>query len=291
MTVANDNIRGALIMMASMAAFTFNDAIFKTVAGSIPLFQAIFLRGVIVSIGFFVVLIFTRQVWPKISSRDWKLIVARTVGDIGATLTFLLALFNAPLADVTAILQAAPLVLTLAGAIILRERVGWRRYSAIGIGMFGVLLIVRPGGDGFNPFVLYAVVALAFVLLRDLPTRRLSKDVPSMFVAFFTALAITSTAGLASLTTDWAPVTLPLAARIGGAAFFIFGAYTFAVMVMRVGDMGFVQPFRFTAIVWAILLGVLIFEEYPDALSLVGTTIVISMGVYTFYRERKSARR
>ena len=286
MGFANDNIRGAVIMMASMAAFTLNDAIFKTVAGQLPLFQAIFLRGVIVTVGLLIVLIATRQIAPDLSKRDWKLIAARTLGDILATFSFLFALFNAPLADVTAILQAAPLVITLAGALILKEKVGWRRFSAIGVGLFGVLLIVRPGGEGFNPYLLFAVAALACILLRDLPTRRLSRAVPSMFVAFVTSLAITASSGLAALTTDWQAVSLVAFAKLGGAAFFIFGAYTFGVMVMRVGDMGFVQPFRFTAIVWAILLGVVVFQDYPDALSLFGTAIVISMGIYTFYRER-----
>lgn len=287
MSFANENIRGAVIMMITMAAFTLNDTVFKTVSGDVPLFQAIFLRGCVVTLGLFVVLVVTRQITPRLLPRDWGLISARTLGDILATFAFLVALFNAPLADVTAILQAAPLVITLAGAVILKEKVGWRRISAICIGFFGVLLIVRPGGAGFNPYLLYAVAALAFVLLRDLPTRSLSPTVPSMFVAFFTSLAITLSAGLATLGSAWEPVSLVSMAKLSGAAFFIFGAYIFGVMVMRTGEMGFVQPFRFTAIVWAILLGVLVFGDYPDLLSLLGTAIVISMGVYTFYRERK----
>ncbi len=290
MSGANENIRGAMIMVATMAAFTFNDAIFKTVAGQVPLFQSIFIRGAIVTVGLFVVLLFLGQLRPEISRRDWKLIFARTLGDIGATITFLFALFNAPLADVTAILQSAPLVITLAGAFFLREKVGWRRFSAIGVGLFGVLLIVRPGGDGFNPYLLAAVVTLAFILLRDLPTRRLSPSVPSMFVAFFTASAITVTSGLATLATEWEPVSTSSLLTIGFAASFIFAAYTLSVMVMRTGEMGFVQPFRFTAILWAILLGIFVFDEYPDTLSLIGTTIVISMGIYTFARERQRAK-
>ncbi|MDG1430368.1 MAG: DMT family transporter [Paracoccaceae bacterium] len=287
MSGANENIRGAMMMIATMAAFTFNDAIFKTISGQLPLFQSIFIRGAIVTIGLFVVLFFLGQLRPEISRRDWKLIIARTLGDIGATITFLFALFNAPLADVTAILQSAPLVITLAGAVILREKVGWRRFSAIGVGLFGVLLIVRPGSDGFNPYLMAAVVTLAFILLRDLPTRSLSPSVPSMFVAFFTAAGITTSAGIATLATEWQPVSINAALTLAFAASFIFAAYTLSVMVMRTGEMGFVQPFRFTAIIWAILLGIFVFDEHPDTLSLIGTAIVISMGVYTFARERQ----
>jgi len=287
MASSTENTKGALIMMASMAAFTFNDTVFKTVAGQIPLFQAIFIRGCIVSLGLLIVVLVTRQVQTDLPARDWKLIGARTVGDIGATALFLTALINAPIADVTAILQAAPLVLTLAGALILGEKVGWRRYSAIAIGLTGVLLIVQPGSGGFNPNLLYAVGALGFVLLRDLPTRSLSSKVPSMFVAFLTSTAITICAGFDALSGNWIEISQPIFLRLAAAAFFIFGAYTFAVMVMRVGDMGFVQPFRFTAIIWAILLGYFVFGDVPNALSVLGTAIVISMGVYTFYRERR----
>lgn len=124
MVEAKDNLRGAGIMMASMAAFAFNDAIFKTVATDLPLFQAIFIRGCFVTVGLLIAVLVTGQFQWRHSGRDWKLIAARSVGDIGATVLFLTALFNAPIADVTAILQATPLVITLAGAVILGEKLG-----------------------------------------------------------------------------------------------------------------------------------------------------------------------
>lgn len=281
----NDNIRGALLMMASMAAFTFNDTVFKTLSGELPLFQAIFLRGVIVSVGMVIAALFMRQLTLNLPMRDWRLIIYRTLGEIGATICFLIALFNAPIADVTAILQAAPLLITLFGALWLGEKVGWRRFTSISVGLVGVLLIVRPTADSFNPYVLFAVGALFFLLLRDLPTRQLSKAVPSVLVALVSATAITATAGLIALTETWVPVTSSMIVKLSGASVFLFVAYIFAVMVMRVGDIAVVQPFRYTGILWAIFTGIVVFGDVPDALSILGAAIVVVMGVYTFYRE------
>ena len=284
---ARDNLTGSVIMMGSMAAFTFNDVVLKTLSGEVPLFQAIFLRGCIVTAVLFAFVALTGQWKLGHSAKDWGRIGLRTIGEIGATLAFLTALFNAPIGSVTAVLQAAPLVITLAGAVLLGEKVGWRRYGAIGVGLIGVLLIVRPTSDGFNPFVLFSVLALGFILLRDLPTRRLSKSVPSVFVALVASAAITATGGVALIGADWAPLSRTEILTLAGAAGFLLIAYVLAVMVMRVGEIAVVQPFRYTAILWALALGYLVFDERPDAPTLLGAAIVVTMGVYTFYRERR----
>ena len=283
-----ENLTGSLIMMGSMAMFTFNDVVLKTVSGDVPLFQAIFVRGCFVTAALLLFVTLSGQLRFSHSARDWRLIGLRTLGEIGATLAFLTALFNAPIGNVTAVLQAAPLVITLAGAVLLGEKVGWRRYGAIAVGLTGVLLIVKPASDGFNPYVLFSVLALVFILLRDLPTRRLSKSVPSVFVALVASVAITATGGVVSFSSDWVPLARGDFLTLSAASGFLIFAYILAVMVMRVGEIAVVQPFRYTGILWALLLGYLVFDERPDALTLMGAAIVVAMGVYTFYRERKS---
>lgn len=284
---ARENLTGSLIMMGSMAMFTFNDTVLKTLSGEVPLFQAIFVRGCIVTAVLFAFVLLTGQLKFGHSAKDWGRIGLRTIGEIGATLAFLTALFNAPIGTVTAVLQAAPLVITLAGAVLLGEKVGWRRYGAIVIGLAGVMLIVKPTSAGFNPYVLFSVLALVFILVRDLPTRRLSKSVPSVFVALIASVAITATGGVAVLGSDWVPLDSKDILTLAGAAAFLLIAYVLAVMVMRVGEIAVVQPFRYTAILWALGLGYLVFDERPDALTLLGAAIVVAMGVYTFYRERR----
>ena len=215
------------------------------------------------------------------------MILLRAVGEIGGTLCFLTALFNMPIANATAILQALPLAVTLAAALFLGEAVGWRRYTAISLGFAGVLMIVRPGGEGFNAYALWAVAAVGFIVLRDLSTRRLTPGVPSTFVALTSSLAITGVGGVMAFTEPWQPVTAGALALLAGAALFIFFGYLFAVMTMRVGEVSFVSPFRYTVLLWSIVLGVVLFAEIPDAWTLAGSLVVVGMGIYTFHRERQ----
>lgn len=285
------NLKGALFMMISMAAFTLNDAFMKLTNGDIPLFQLVFLRGVLASVLIFGLERYLGTIHLRIARRDWGLIALRSSAEIGATYFFLTALFNMPLANVTAVLQVLPLTVTLASALVFSETIGWRRMLAIIVGFAGMLLIVRPGPDGFNIYALYALGAVACVTVRDLSTRKLSSGVPSMTVTLVASLTITTVAGLASLGADWAPVSAHNAKLIAAASFFILGGYLFSVMVMRAGDVSFVAPFRYTGLVWALVLGWFMFGDWPTPLTLLGAGIVVSTGLFSLYRERALLRR
>jgi len=194
----SENHRGAFLMSASMAAFVFNDALMKTVSGEVGLYQAIFVRGVIVSILVGVVALYKGALRPRLSTADWRMMALRSVGEVGSTLCFLTALFHIPLANAIAILQSMPLAVTLAAAVFLGVPVGWRRYAAIAVGFMGVLLIVQPTGEGFNRYSLLAVAAVLFLVLRDLSTRQISAKVPSVFVAFSAAISVMLVGGAIS---------------------------------------------------------------------------------------------
>lgn len=289
MTTLSDNVRGAIFMMLSMAGFVLNDTLMKSMASDIPMFQAIFLRGIVATILMGFLAWWHRALWHRLSKANAKVVALRIFGEIGATICFLTALFNMPLANATAILQAMPLAVTLAAALFLGERVGWRRYTAITVGFAGVMLIVRPGSDGFTAYSVYALAAVVFLTLRDLSTRRLDANVPSTHVAFVSAAAIMLMSGLLSTTTSWAPVSLIQMALLAVAAMFVLIGYLFGIMTMRLGDIGFISPFRYTILIWAILLGVLVFGDIPDELTILGSLIVVITGLYTFYRERRLA--
>jgi drug/metabolite transporter (DMT)-like permease len=277
-------------MMLSMAGFSFNDALIKSVSGGLPLFQAIFLRGV-VAVALIGALVWVRGTLRfQATRRDWRLMVQRCVGEIGGTLCFLTALFHMPIANATAILQSVPLAVTLGAAFFLGEAVGWRRYLAISIGFLGVLIIVRPGAEGFDGYAFWAMGSIVFIVLRDLSTRRLSPAMPALAVVLITAVAITSVSGVLALVSDWRPVTAEHVMRLSGSAVFLSVGYLFGVMTMRLGEIGFVQPFRYTLLLWSMLLGVLMFGEWPDAVTLGGSAVVVSTGLFTFYRERKLGR-
>ncbi|WP_224823952.1 DMT family transporter [Cognatishimia sp. MH4019] len=288
-TSLSDNTRGALLMTASMAGFTFNDVFMKAASDEVPLMQALFLRGVVTTLLIFAMAVALRQLRFDLPRRDWGLIALRTVSEVVAAYFFLTALFNMPIANVTAILQALPLTVTLAGALLLGEAVGWRRMAAILIGFVGVMLIVRPGPDGFNTYALYALLAVAAVTMRDVFTRKLTRDVPSLTVALVGAAAIGLLGLVGTLTQPWAPMSTLAYAQLFAAALCIIVGYLASVMVMRVGDIGFIAPFRYTGLIWALILGLIVFGEWPDWLTLLGAAIIVATGIFTYWRERQLA--
>ncbi|WP_306152776.1 DMT family transporter [Roseovarius sp. MMSF_3281] len=287
----SDNLTGALLMMASMASFTLNDTFMKALAGEVPLFQVLFLRGIFTTVAVGGVAWWMGALAASVSRRDAGSIALRMVGEIGSAYFFLTALFNMPIANVTAILQALPLTITLAAALVFGDPIGWRRMSAILIGFVGVMLIVRPGAEDFTIYSVYVLAAVGFVTLRDLATRRLSKETPSMQVTFITSVSMTVFFGLASLTIDWAPMDGRAYGLTIGAALLIIGGYLFSIMVMRVGEISFIAPFRYTGLIWALLLGWLVFDEWPEPITLLGAAIVVGSGLFMLYREARLGRR
>ncbi|MCV2872058.1 DMT family transporter [Defluviimonas sp. WL0050] len=285
--IANENLRGAFYMSLAMAAFTINDSCMKAVTAELPLAQAIVLRGALAVLALVVIGMRQGRLRFRFPPGDGRLLIMRSLSEVAATLTFLAALRHMPLANLSAIMQALPLAVTLAAAVALRAPVGWRRMAAIGVGFAGVLLIVRPGTEGFDRWALVGLASVGFVVIRDLSTRRLSAEVPSISVAFLAGASVTVAAACLLPFSGWAPVRPGIAALIGMAAAFLILGYLLIVMAMRVGEVAVVAPFRYTALVFAIALGWVAFAELPDTLTLVGAGIIIATGIYTFHRERR----
>ncbi|MEM9855302.1 MAG: DMT family transporter [Pseudomonadota bacterium] len=280
------NQRGAALMVGSMTAFTVNDAFMKTLGSEWPVFQSLFIRGI------FAVLIMAALAYAlghmrRLSPRDLRLISLRSGCEALAAAFFITAIFNMPLAEATAILQTLPLAVTLAGAVFLGERVGWRRWLAIGVGFVGVLLIVQPGGAGFTIYALYAVAAVILITARDMAARKMSSAVPSLLAALMGAIAVMLVGAVGSLTEDWQPLTPVAATGLIGAVATIGIAYFLSVAAMRSGDMGFVAPYRYTSLVVALILGVVVFGEVPGTLVIIGAALITATGLYTLLRERR----
>lgn len=284
----SDNMRAALLIMTSMTAFTVNDALMKLAAPGLPFFQQVFLRGCLITLGLFLLTLHWRELGGRIAGRDRGLIALRTLAEALGTVFFLTALFNMELANLSAILQALPLTVTLAAALFLGEAVGWRRVVAILVGFVGVAIIIRPGMDGFTVYSLYGLAAVAAVTVRDLAARRLSTTVPSSRVALSAAIGVTALAGLGSLMEGevWVTPNLTQATLVSAAAATLMIGYLAAVAGMRQGEIGFVAPFRYTSLLVALLLGFFVFGDWPDALTMLGAAIVVATGLFTLYRER-----
>lgn len=287
-----DNARGILLMCGSMLAFTVNDGFMKVVSQSLPLFQAIALRGIMSTLALLVIArLLTGHLRLLPCGADGPKVFWRSVAEIASTGTFLVALTQMPLANLSAIMQSLPLAITLGAAVFLKEPVGWRRLVAILIGFCGVLLIVKPGTEGFTFWSVLGLISVAFVVLRDLTTRALSRSTPSAAVAVWASGAVMLMGVAVTTWQGWVPVAPREALYLLIASSALICGYMLAVMVMRVGDIGLIAPFRYTSLLWAILFGWMLFGALPDGVTIAGAAIVVATGLYTLLRERKLSRR
>ena len=284
---ASKNTQGALYMASAMAAFSCSDALSKSVVAAMNAGQIMFLRGIATSV---LVYLLARRMGAL---RAWRvilqpMIMLRVVFEALAAATYITALGMMPIANASAIQQALPLAVTLGAALFLKEPVGWRRWSAISVGFVGVLIIVRPGPEGFTPAALLVVASTFVTAGRDLATRCISPEVPSLTVTVCTAAAITLFgAALIVPFGGWQPVTVTSLLHILLAAVMVLIGYQSAIQAMRTGEIAVVAPLRYLSLIFSALLGLVFFGEMPDAWTGLGSAIVIASGLYTFYRERK----
>lgn len=286
-----DNLRGAALMVLSMLGFALEDMFIKLVADALPIGQILFMLGVGGACAFAVVVKLQgdRLFVPEMRSIPIGL---RAIGELAGTMGFVAAIVLTPISSASAILQATPLVVTLGAALFLGEAVGWRRWSAITVGLFGVLLIIRPGMDSFEPLSLLAVTAVFGLGMRDLATRRVPKSITTMQLSFLGFAAVIPAGPILLWFTGQSHV-VPQGINIfyfSAALFIGLFAYYAIVAAMRVGDVGFVTPFRYSRLLFALIIGVTIFDESPDALTLTGAAIIVASGIYTVLRERKVRR-
>lgn len=273
-------------MAGAMAAFTLNDTITKSVTSELNVGEIIVVRGL-----FAMVLVGAFAAWRGALRPLRTLLIRpvglRVIGEIGGTLTFLSAIAHMPLANASAIFQALPLVITLGAALIFGEPVGWRRWLAIAAGFVGVLVIVRPGTAGFSEVSLLALVSVAFCTLRDLATRKIPTEIPSLFIALLTTFTVSSAGAVIMVPLGgWIPPSPRTVGLLAVAAVLLLIGYQCIISALRTGDISAVAPFRYTALLWAMLLGYLAFGDRPDGFMLLGAGIIVASGLYAFYRER-----
>ena len=273
-------------MIFSTLAFVLNDGLMKIILIELSVYQAIFLRGMITIPIMSIMALRTGGIFFKSSRRDKKIILARVAAEVLATFCFLTALRHMPLGNVTAILQAVPLFVTIAAVLFLNDTLGWRRWIAVTAGFCGVLVIARPGLEGFSIYSLWALGAVICVTVREIATRQLSEDIPSLPVALMTAIAICGFGAINLTRQNWVALEATHLGYLTVAGIAIVGGYLFSVMAVRIGDISFVSQFRYTGMIWAVALGFLIFGDRQDLASILGAIIIIIAGVYLLHRER-----
>ncbi len=286
-----NNLNGILLVIGAMAAFTLEDALIKQLSSWFPTGQILIILGLGAGGIFAALALATRQ--PLFSRQAWRpASLLRALSEAVAATAFVIALSLVDISVVAAVFQATPLAITMGAALVFGEQVGWRRWSAIFIGFAGVLLIIRPGLEGFEPAAVLVLVSVAGVAVRDLSTRVISSDVSSLVVSFqgFASLILS---GAILLWLQGAEPVRPTPAQvwlIAGTLVFSVTGYYAIVRAMRVADASALQPFRYTRLVFSIIAGVLVFGERPDALTLTGAALIIATGLFTFLRERQISR-
>lgn len=286
-TGLSTNLQGAAIMVLAMLGFAIEDAVIKYLAGALPIGQVVGVLGIGGTLVFATLAKMQGQrLWhpaflaPAVLCRN----VAEVVGLVG----FVTALSLIPLSTASAILQAAPLLVTLGAALFLGEDVGWRRWAAIFVGFFGVMLIIKPGTAAFDWKLLFAVLGVLGLAVRDLATRRVDPAISSVQLSFLAFLvAIPGAWFLLKIGNDTLVTPTPTQAGLLVASIAIGSlAYFMITAAMRIGEIGFVTPFRYSRMIFALIIGTLFFAERPDALTLIGAAIIIASGLYTLRREQ-----
>ncbi len=283
------NATGAAWMTLGMAGYVVNDSLIKLVAEDVPLFQAIFIRGVIITaiIGGWAL---ARGHGREMSGVFSSAIGWRVATEALATAAYLTALTKLPLAGLTAVIQIAPLAVTFVAARVLREPVSLHRVAAVSAGFVGVLLIVRPWSDDFSPWYLLGFVSVVLIVIRELATTRVPARIPSLVVATATAVTIGSMGLVVTLFEGWEALSGRSLLFLGAAATFLAVGYMGSVISVRVGDLSFSAPFRYSILLFAIILQIVVFGDIPDGLTFLGSAIIVVAGIVTVLRERIAAR-
>jgi drug/metabolite transporter (DMT)-like permease len=279
---------GILAMSAAGAVFSGHDAITKSLAARYPIGEIIFFRQLASA------LILTTYIWfaqglAVIEPVRVNGQILRALFFVASTVLIAISVANLPLPTALAIIFSSPLLVAALSAPLLKEAVGPRRGLAIIVGFIGVLVIIRPGGTSFTWLLLIPIAAASASALRDITTRILHRTDSTYAILFWSNIAVL-TAMLFSAPFGWKSVAIADAGLLilGGALNTL--AHFLTITALRHGDAALVTPFRYTALVWATLLGFLIWRNVPDFWTIVGALIIVAAGVYLVLREAQLRR-
>lgn len=277
-------------MLAAMALFAVEDLFLKLAAAGLPVGQIVLISGALGAPVFWVMA--RRQgrgIWVKEALHP--AVIARNAGEMIAAASYVAALAAVPLGTVAAVLQALPLAVTMGAALVFAERVGWRRWTAILAGFAGVLLVIRPGSDGFRVETLLVLISVAGIVLRDLAARAIPPSVTTAQVSAWGLLSVTLLGvGMMLASGQAKAVSGPETVILLGAVVFGTAGYWAVTAATRTGEVAVVAPFRYSRLVFSMSLGVVFLAERPDGPTLAGAGLIVASGLYAFARERRLKR-
>ena len=284
----SNSLKGILCLITAGAILAFTDGLSKFLTDGYPPGQILFFRSVFVFIPIAI------MVWCKGGFRTVLIVdrrgqLMRGLFAVITSFLFMIAIKHMPLADITAIMFATPIIMTALAPYFLGEEVGWRRWTAVIIGFSGILLMIRPSGEALFWPALLALAATFFNSFRDLATRHLSRTEDANGIMICTTACV-MLGGFGSLFFAWrAPDLEGLALFALTGVLQGIGQY-FLVVAFLFGEAVVVAPFRYFALIWATLYGYLMFGDIPGLDTLSGAAIVVGSGLFIFYREARKSR-
>lgn len=277
-------IRSIALMVTASGLLTVNDAMVKWLAQSYPVGQVMSLRGVCV-IAIVVGWAVLRGKHATLRVSNWRLQLTRGGLMAFSTFLFVSALSLMPIADAIAIAFAGPVIATALAALILGEQVRWRRWSAIAIGFAGVIVMLRPTPDLVRIVAVVPLLAAFIGALRDIVTRRMGTGGESTPAIMLISTSVVTLAGLLTVPLGWVPLAIGAMGLFLASALLIAVAQALMIESFRLGEVGLVAPFKYSSLVWAVLLGLLVWGDVPDWWTWTGSALVIGSGLYIWRRE------
>ena len=279
------NMLGSIWMIASMAIFAIEDAFVKAASNALPVGQILIIFGLGGAVMFASMARLNNEPLfiKDVVSRPMRI---RVVFEIIGRLFYVLAIAVTPLSSATVILQATPLVVVAGAAMVFGERVGWRRWSAIFIGLVGVIVIIQPGTDSFSMLSVLAIVGMIGFAGRDLASRAAPATLSTSILGLYGFLSIVVAGSIFSI---WqgASFVLPdvyTSFNLAGAILSGVAAYSCLMKAMRTGEVSAVTPFRYTRLLFGITLGVVLFGESLSSTMLLGSGLIVSSGLFIIWR-------
>lgn len=278
--------KAIICMLLGAAVLTTNDAVLKWLSSGYHVGQIMFCRGIFISLPL-AILIWRAGGLKSLKTFNPKGHAVRAALVIVGTFLFVSGLAYLPLTDAIAIAFAGPLFITALAPTLLGESVGWRRWSAVLAGFFGILLIMRPGSDVIQWAVLFPLSASLAGAFRDLLTRHLSSQETTVAMLFYTTSGVIL-ASLATIPFNWTPVPLVDWGWFALSGLLVGSAHFLMIETFRYGEATLVAPFKYSGVIWAGLLGYLIWGDIPDTATISGISMVVIAVVYILHREQRN---
>ena len=285
----SSNLRGIGFLLAGAGTFVLNDSFMKIALADLPPYQVLVMRGMSGTICALVLLAVMGDL-KKLADGLHRFVFLRGILEVGAILTYILALAHAPIGDVTAIFQITPLLVIIGMIFIHREAAVALRMILVAIGFAGALLVAQPGFGTASPFLMLAFVTALFAALRDLAGRRVSSDIPALVATFITIVMVMSSAAIVGISSEhWLRPTSFHILLMAAAGLFMMLGHMFTFLAYRNASAQAVAPFYYSFMIWAVVAGYLIFGDVPNHYAMAGMALILLSGLGIIYMERKTS--